>query len=423
MNTTTTGSEPTPPAAGSADETVVIVGTSLAGLRAAETLRRLSFSGRIIGVSAEVHTPYDRPPLSKDFLSGARDVADLQLRKGGVDDLGIEWHTGVRATALDVATKTVTLSDGSAPRYDHLLIATGAKPRMLPPDVCAPGMANVLALRTLDDAVALRSFLDAAENNARVCVIGAGFIGAEVAATCRGRGVAVTVLEAQEQPMIRGLGSELGAVCAQLHREHGVDLRLGVSIVAVEDDGTGTVRRVRLANGDAIECDVLVVGIGVVPETEWLRAAAGITVDNGVVCDECCRAAPNVYAIGDVARWPNPLFDGEMMRLEHWTNAAEQGSHVADSIVSGEAKPFAPVPFVWSDQYDCKIQSVGRFDADHDIEIVHGDLASRKFVALFGRDGLLRGALGFSSPRFVMKYRRMISERATFDAAIASAKG
>ncbi len=253
MNTTTTTGAAPSRARDSAAETVVIVGMSLAGLRAAETLRRLSFSGRIIGVSAEVHTPYDRPPLSKDFLSGTRDVGDLQLRKDGVDDLGIEWRLGVRATALDVANQTVVLGDGEVLHYHHLLIATGATPRMLPPEVCAPGLANVLALRTLDDALALRGFLDAAGNAARVCVIGAGFIGAEVAATCRGRGVDVTVLEAQEQPMIRGLGSELGAVCAQLHREHGVDLRLGVSIVSVEDDGSGSVRRVRLADGEAVE--------------------------------------------------------------------------------------------------------------------------------------------------------------------------
>ena len=316
----------------------------------------------------------------------------------------------------------MTLSNDDELHYQHLVIATGATPRMLPTSVCASELRNVFALRTIDDAVAIRERLEHAGDGFRVCVIGAGFIGAEVAATCRGRGIDVTVLEAQDQPMIRGLGVELGAVCAQLHRDHGVDLRLGVTIESVVADRGGAVQGVLLADGTAVACDLLVVGIGVVPETDWLRTTPGITVDNGIVCDESCRAAAGVYAIGDVARWPNPLFEGEMMRLEHWTNAAEQGCHVGEVIVSGVPRPFAPVPFVWSDQYDCKIQSVGRFDADHDIEIVHGELASRKFVALFGRDGLLRGALGFSSARHVMHYRRMISERASFADALEHAR-
>ena len=401
-------------------QAVVIAGMSLGGLRAAETLRRLEFNGPIIAISAESHLPYDRPPLSKEFLAGTRSADEIALRREGVDELAIDWRLGVAATSLNIDTQQLNLDDGSTVRYGHLIVATGASPRTLPAEVCDPGLTNVCVLRTLDDAIAIRDRLDNAPESFTVCVIGAGFIGAEVAATCRGRGLNVTVLEAQEQPMIRGLGAELGAVCAQLHRDHGVDLRLGVTITNVEGDGR--VERVVLADGTIIACDLLVVGIGVVPCTDWL-AGSGLVIDNGVVCDETCLAAPGAYAIGDVARWPNPLFDGEMMRLEHWTNAAEQGAHVAEAIATGIATPFAPVPFVWSDQYDCKIQSVGRFDADHDVEIVHGDLERRKFVALFGRDGRLRGALGFSSPRQVMQYRRMISDRASFAEALAHARG
>lgn len=398
-------------------DTIAIAGLSLAGLRAAETLRRLGFEGRIVAVGGEAAEPYDRPPLSKEVLAGTRAPADIALRRQGLDDLALDLRLGVRATGLDAAARVLHLADGDDVAFDGLVIATGATPRLLPTEVCPAGLAGVHALRTLADALAIRDALDA---SARVCVIGAGFIGAEVAASCRARGLDVTVLEAQGEPMIRGLGAELGAVCAALHRDHGVDLRCGVTVAAVEGDGR--VERVRLADGSVVECDVLVVGIGVVPDTAWLDGS-GLTIDNGVACDETCLAAPGVVACGDVASWPNPLFDGERMRLEHWTNATEQAVHAAERLLTDAPKPFAPVPFVWSDQYDCKIQSVGRIDADDEIEIVHGDLASRKFVALFGRNGRLRGALGFSQPRHVMQYRRMIGERASFADALAHAHG
>src|SRR5689334_21337376 len=226
-------------------DTIVIAGMSLAGLRAAETLRRAGHDGPIVAVSAEVHDPYDRPPLSKQLLAGDWEQADIRLRREGADDLDLDWRRGVRATALDLGQKRVTLDDGTELPFDGLVLATGATPRTLPAAVCPPGLAGVHVLRTLDDALALRQALD--EGPRRVCVIGAGFIGAEVAATCRGRGLEVTVLEALEQPMVRGLGVELGAVCAQLHRDHGVDLRLGVQIERVE--GEGAAERVVLADG------------------------------------------------------------------------------------------------------------------------------------------------------------------------------
>ncbi|HEV7524933.1 MAG TPA: FAD/NAD(P)-binding oxidoreductase, partial [Acidimicrobiia bacterium] len=281
-----------------------------------------------------------------------------------------------------------------------------------------PNLAGVFTLRTLDDALALRELLG---GNPKVVVIGAGFIGSEIAAACRARGLHVTVLEMLPQPMVRGLGPELGAVLGAIHRDHGVDLRTGVEVAGIEDDGEGQVRGVRLGDGSVVDADVVVVGVGVVPETGWLEGS-GLRLDNGVVCDETCLAAPGIVAAGDVARWPNPLFDGQMMRLEHWTNATEQGVHAARRLL-GHEEPFAPVPFVWSDQYDRKIQTVGVVSAEPDVEVhvAHGTLEARQFVALFGRGGRLMGALGFNRPRFVMQYRRMISERGSWDAALQHA--
>jgi 3-phenylpropionate/trans-cinnamate dioxygenase ferredoxin reductase component len=392
--------------------TVAIVGTSLAGLRAAETFRREGFDGRIVAIGAEPHLPYDRPPLSKELLRGDWEPDEIVLRKQGVEDLDLDWRLDARAVALHTRAHEVELHDGERVAFDGLVIATGATPRRLPGQ---PNVAGVFTLRTLDDALALRELLDA---RPKVVVIGAGFIGAEIAASCRARGLDVTVLEMLPQPMVRGLGPELGSVIAEVHRDHGVDLRTGVTVDAIVDDGAGQVRGVRLGDGSVIDADVVVVGVGVVPETAWLDGS-GLAIENGVVCDETCAAAEGIVAAGDVARWPNPLFDGVLMRLEHWTNATEQGVHAARRLL-GHAEPFAPVPFVWSDQYDRKIQTVGTVsaEADVDVHVAHGTLADRQFVALFGRAGRLVGALGFNRPRFVMQYRRIIAERGSWDDAL-----
>jgi 3-phenylpropionate/trans-cinnamate dioxygenase ferredoxin reductase subunit len=250
-------------------------------------------------------------------------------------------------------------------------------------------------------------------------VVGAGFIGAEVAATCRQRHLDVTVLEALPSPMVRGLGPVLGDVLAAMHRDHGVDLRTGVGVDGFE--GGTRVERVRLADGSAVDTDVVVVGVGVVPATGWLDGS-GLEIDNGVCCDETLLAAPGVVAAGDVCRWPNPLFDGERMRLEHWTNAAEQGVAAAARLLATTAQPYAPVPFVWSDQYDLKIQVVGHVRGDDDVAVVDGSLEERRFVAAIGRGGRLVGAVGFGRPRVVMQYRRMIAERVSWDAALSHAE-
>jgi len=396
-------------------ETIVVVGAALAGLRAAEELRQRGFDGRIVMVGAEEHLPYDRPPLSKELLAGECEPDAIALRRQPYDELALEWRLGRRAIALDVANRTITIDDGEVLGFSGAVIATGAIPRLLP---STPELAGIHTLRTVEDSLAIRSAMD---SGARVVVVGAGFIGAEVAATCRRRHLDVTVLEALPAPMVRGLGPVLGDVLAQLHRDHGVDLRLGTGVEGF--DGRDRVERVRLADGSSVDADLVLVGIGITPATDWLEGS-GLTLDNGVVCDATCLAAPGVAAAGDVARWPNALFDGASMRLEHWTNAAEQGVAAAQRLLArdDEAEPFAPVPFVWSDQYDVKIQVVGHVHGDDDLEIVDGSLADRRFVAAVGREGRLVGGVAFSRPRPLMQLRRLVAERASFEDAVTSVR-
>ena len=393
-------------------ERIVVVGASLAGLRAAEALRRGGFTGTLTLVGAEDHLPYDRPPLSKQVLAGDWDADRTWLRRpDDYEPLGLDLHLGRRATDLDVDGREVVLHGGERLPYDGVIIATGAAPRRLPG---APQLDGVVELRTLDDALALRA---AFEQQPRVVVVGAGFIGAEVAATARQRGLEVTMLEALPVPLSRGLGDRMGNACAALHVDHGVDLRCGVGVSGFE--GERRVSGVRLTDGSVVPADVVVVGVGVAPATAWLESS-GLELNDGVVCDERCRAGPGVYVAGDVARWTNPLF-GESMRVEHWTNAAEQGQAAAENLLAGEGRgtPFAPVPFFWSDQYDVKIQFVGRSRPGDDVEVVDGSLEAHRFVALYGREGRFVGCLGFSRPRLVMAYRRLLAEGASWDEALA----
>jgi 3-phenylpropionate/trans-cinnamate dioxygenase ferredoxin reductase subunit len=394
--------------------TIVIAGASLAGLRAAETLRHEGYDGQLVMLGDERHLPYDRPPLSKELLAGDWEPEQIALRKQPYDDLDLDLRLGRRATRLDVPGRSVEVDADEQLDFDGLVIATGARPRTLPG---TPPLDGIFVLRTLDDSLAIRARLDA---RPYVVVIGAGFIGSEVAATCRQRGLDVTVLEMLPVPMVRAVGPVIGDVCGQLHHDHGVDIRCGVTVAGFE--GRERVERVRLSDGGAIDTELVVVGVGVVPATDWLEGS-GVSLDDGVVCDETCLAAPGIVAAGDVARWPNPLFDGESMRVEHWTNATEQGVAAARRLLAGDSdpEPFAPVPFVWSDQYDVKIQVVGCIHPDDEVVVADGSFAERRFVALFGRDDRLVGALGFSRPRVVMQYRRMIAERASWKDALAHA--
>ena len=401
---------------------VVIVGASLAGLRAAETLRMRDHDGEVVIIGAEHHRPYDRPPLSKKLLAGEWDHDRIHLRRPDTfDDLDVEWRFGTTAAGLDLGAETVALADGSSVGFDSLIIATGATPRRLPDQ---SRLSNVHVLRTVDDALALRA--EIASGGRRVAVIGAGFIGLEAALTAHALGNEVVVLEGATAPLIRGLGAEMGAAIGRLHSATGVDVRCGVSIAAIEEGPDGSI--VRLADGTTIPAAVILVGIGVEPVTGWLDGS-GLELRDGVVCDETLLArrqdgAPpqSIYAVGDVSRWWNPLFDEEM-RVEHWTNAAEQGARGAENLLAverGEApEPYAAVPFVWSDQGDLRIQLVGRPAPDDDVEVVAGSVRDGKLLALYGRQGRLRGALGINAPRWVMPMRRQLLERASFDDARA----
>jgi NADPH-dependent 2,4-dienoyl-CoA reductase/sulfur reductase-like enzyme len=398
---------------------VVVVGASLAGLRAAETLRQHDVATSIVIVGDEVHRPYDRPPLSKKLLSGEWEPDRIHLRQPDVfDDLDVEWRLGHAAAALDLNQRELTLADGSVLGFDGLVIATGARPRRL---AGQDTFDHVHELRTLDDALRLRG--EIASGGRRVVVVGAGFIGLEAAATAHALGNDVVVLEGAAAPLIRGLGAEMGGAIADLHRAHGVDVRCGVLIEGLTAEG------VRLAGGEIVPADAIVVGIGVTPNTHWLEGS-GVRLRDGVVCDANLNAidvsgavVPGVFAAGDVARWPNGLFDEEM-RVEHWTNAAEQGAHAALNLrhlAAGEPyDPYEPLPFFWSDQFEHRIQFLGRAAADDEVRVVAGSVAGGKFLALFGRNGRLHGALGVNAPRWVMPTRKLFLDRASWDDALAA---
>ena len=391
---------------------VTIVGASLAGLNAAEALRRDGFDGSVTLIGAESRLPYDRPPLSKQVLAGDWEPERAALTDSEeLESDEIEARLGLRATALDLDARELTLHTGETVAFDGLVIATGARCRTMPG---TEGLRGVHVLRSLDDCLALRADLEAVPQ--RVVVVGAGFIGAEVAATARGRGLEVTVVEALPTPLSRVLGDEMGRVCAEVHRDHGVDLRTSVGVDRIEGDRR--VERVVLTDGSIIDADVVVVGIGVVPNTEWLDGS-GLQVGDGVLCDASCLAAERVTAAGDVARWPNQLF-GETMRVEHWDNAAAQGAHAARRLLNPETGPFTPVPWFWSDQYDRKIQLAGRVRPDDEVRVVNGSVDERRFAAIYGRAGRIVGVLGFNRPRHVMRYRALIEQGATFDEALAA---
>jgi NADPH-dependent 2,4-dienoyl-CoA reductase/sulfur reductase-like enzyme len=399
---------------------IVVVGGSLGGLRACEQLRTSGYAGRITLVGAEAHEPYDRPPLSKKLLAGDWDPDRIRLRKPGeLDELGVAARLGAPAVHLDPERQVVELDGAADVGYDGLIVATGAAPRHLPGQ---PQAAGIHVLRTLDDSLGLRAEL---VDGARVVIIGAGFIGLEVAATARGRGCEVTVLEGLPAPLVRALGAEMGAAVAAVHGRNGVDVRCAVQVAGIEVEG-GHVRAVALADGGEVPTDVVVVGIGVTPQVDWL-AGSGVELRDGLVCDETLwTRVPNVFAAGDCVRWVNALY-GEEMRIEHWTNAAEQGAAAARNLLAvagGEApEPYAPVPFFWSDQYDSRIQYLGRAAgvADEQIEIVAGDLGGR-FCALYGHAGRFRAVLGVTMPRMVMPMRKLLTQRASWEEALAAAE-
>jgi 3-phenylpropionate/trans-cinnamate dioxygenase ferredoxin reductase subunit len=389
------------------EDRIVIVGGSVAGGRAAETLRGEGFDGKIVLIGAESERPYERPPLSKNVLHAEGDDEKVYLRPlSFYGEQSIDLRLGIRATGLDLANRQVVVDRGRPEAFDKLLIATGARVRSLRvPGIDLPG---VFYLRNLADALAIRR---ASEGARRVVVIGAGFIGAEVAATSRRRGLDVTVLEMLPVPLQRGLGDVVGAIYADIHRDHGVDLRLSEGIRSFQGDGR--LERVVTASGSTIECDLAVVGVGVQPEIDWL-IGSGVTLDNGVLVDELCRTnVPDVFAAGDVANWWHPTL-GERLRVEHYENGQNQGVAAARSML-GIGEPYEPVPYFWSDQYDLTLQYVGHASGLDDV-VFRGDISSRKFLAFYLRDGRLRAALGINRFRDVSAARRLIRDKASVTA-------
>jgi 3-phenylpropionate/trans-cinnamate dioxygenase ferredoxin reductase component len=375
---------------------IVIVGGGLAAARTAEQLRRSEYAGPISIISDEDHLPYDRPPLSKEVLRSETD--DVTLKPAEFyDENDITVLLGKAARSVDTAAQTITLSDGTELGYDELVIATGLVPKRIP---SFPNLEGIHVLRSFDESLALRQQAASARN---AVVVGAGFIGCEVAASLRGLGVDVALVEPQPSPLASVLGEQIGSLVARLHRAEGVDVRCGVGVAEVQ--GAEKVEKVVLADGTELDADLVVVGIGSRPATEWLEGT-GIEVDNGVVCDAAGRAsAPHVWAIGDVASWRHTL--GHQVRVEHWSNVADQARALVPAMLGQDAPAAVSVPYFWSDQYDVKIQCLGEPEAGDVVHIVEDD--GRKFLAFYERDGVVAGVVGGGMPGKVMKSRAKIA--------------
>ncbi|RWA18642.1 hypothetical protein MBRU_05345 [Mycolicibacterium brumae DSM 44177] len=378
-----------------AKQGIVIVGAGLAAVRLSEQLRRGGYDGPLTIVGEEPHLPYDRPPLSKEAL---RDPSvDTTLKPAQFyADQNITLRLGSPAVGLDTATRVVRLADGTELGYDELIIATGLRPRRIP----GFDLPGVHVLRFVDDKAALSA--DAAGAR-RAVVVGAGFIGCEVTASLRAMGLEVVLVEPAAQPLAGVLGEQIGALVARLHRAEGVDVRTGVGVRAVS--GEDRVRAVTLGDGVEIDADLVVLGIGSTPATDWLEGS-GVEVGDGVICDNVGRAsAPHVWAAGDVAAWRDR--DGVLARPEHWSNVAEQARVLVPAILGGQIPETVVVPFFWSDQYDVKLQSLGAMKDGDVVHVVDDD--GRAFLAYYERDGILVGAVGAGIPGRVTKARGKIA--------------
>jgi NADPH-dependent 2,4-dienoyl-CoA reductase/sulfur reductase-like enzyme len=384
---------------------IVIVGGGLAGHRAACALAAGGFDGEVTIVGEETHRPYDRPPLSKQVLGGIHEDDSTFYDCDALTE--VNWKLGSPAAALDVPKNVVTLANGEEVEYDGLLIATGRRARELPGFHDRRG---VHTLRSLDDSIALR---EAAEQDKRVAIIGAGFIGCEVAATLRTAGVdEVSMIEMAPHPM-PVVGPEVGARAAKIHEDHGVNLHLGTGVAGLE--GNGSVEAVRLESGESIPADLVLVAVGSAPNSEWLEGS-GLEMNRGtVICDEHCFAVgtDNVVAAGDIASWPHPDAGGEPVWIEHWTNARDMGTIAAKNLIAGpsEREAHFAVPTFWSDQYDVKIKSAGFLQAADRIEIVEEDPERPSLIAEAHKGDLLTGAIVFNKNRKIIDYQRLLAEQ------------
>lgn len=381
---------------------VLVVGASAAGLGVVERLRSKGFRGGIEVVGAEALLPYDRPPLSKQVLSGQWAPEQAALRdRSDLDGTGARWTLARWAVDLDIDGHSVGLEAGRRVHYGSLVLATGLSPRVLP---WQRGLAGVHTMRVLDDSIALRADLLKAR---RVVVVGAGVLGCEIAATGRGMGLDVTLVDPAPTPMHTQLGPDLGAAVARLHAEHGTTVRMNTLVADLLDEG-GAVCGVRFVGGESIPADVVVVAVGSVTNTAWLRGS-GLGLSDGVECDSRCRAATDVYAAGDIARWYHEGL-GRSVRLENRANATQQAIAVADNIL-GADRAYTPIPYWWTDQYEVKIQVSGEFTADTAVHPTDGDLDQPRFAARAESGGQIVGAIGWKHPRGYREAARRIGER------------
>lgn len=395
---------------------MLIVGSSVGGIRAGQALRAGGFEGQITVLGAENEQPYDKPPLSKQFLSGDKEETEIGLLgAAGWEGNNLEPRLGVAAKSLDAAAKRVVLENGESIPYDHLVLATGAKARKL---LGQNGAPVAYSIRDLDDARELR---DRISSGGPVVVVGGGFVGAEAAATASALGAPTTLVEAAEVPFARVLGPAVGQLLTDLHHLNGVTVLAGVGVESVNPQPGGT-SLVTLADGRTLEAATVIAGIGVIPNTEWLQDS-GLPLRDGVVCDEYCRVEgfPDIYAIGDVARWKH-AGTGEYRRVEHWTNAVDQANLVASNILNPLAnKAYVPAPYFWSDQYDAKIQMIGEVSLTADVTIREFKvLASHKKVALYSSDGSLTAAVSLGWPRAMVTLRRLWAQGATLQETIGA---
>lgn len=385
--------------------TVLVVGASAAGLATVEALRRKGYDERLTVLGAEKHLPYDRPPLSKQVLAGDWPPERASLRTpAALSALDAEFVLGDPATRLDARTRTVHTASGRTLSADAVVLATGLRPRTLPGQ---DGLAGVHVLRTLDDTLALRAEL---APDKWVVVVGDGVLGAEIAATVCGSGVPVTLAGPQPAPLAYQFGPLAAGLLAELHAARGVHLRLGAAVTGLSE-ADGRVTGVVLETGEVLPADVVVVAFGAAPATEWL-AGSGVLCDNGVVCDSRCRAADGIYAAGDVARWHHEGLD-VLLRLENRTNATEQAGVVAANIL-GEDRPYTPVPYFWTHQFDARIHVHGLLSADAEVSIVEGDVREGRFVARYSSGGEVTGVLGWNMPKQARLRRQEITGATVF---------
>ncbi len=382
---------------------VVIVGGGHAGGQAAASLRQDGYAGPVLLLAEEPHLPYQRPPLSKQYLAGEWDLERVRLRPAAFyQDRDIDVRSGARVAGIDAAARTVLCEDGATVRYQRLLLATGARARTL--DVPGAGLPGVHSLRTVADAAAIKAEL---EPGGRLAVVGGGYIGLEVAAVAASMGLSVTVLEMEARLLKRVATPAMSAFYERTHRQRGVAVRTGAEVVAFDGAG-GRLTAVECANGERVAADVAVVGVGVAPNVE-LAATAGLACDDGIVVDEHARTSdPNIYAAGDCTNHPNPIL-GRRLRLESVPNAMEQ-SRVAAANMAGARRTYAAVPWFWSDQYDLKLQMAG-FPEAQDEAVVRGNPAERRFATFYLRRGRLAAAEAVNCPREFMAARQLLGKR------------